>query len=93
MKVADLFLRNPLYILELSANATAREIERQAGKILGMMELEVHNSTRYPTPWGSQPRDAADVRLARAELRDPVRFHFHSFWFLEAEYPQAPSRN
>jgi hypothetical protein len=76
----DLFTRNPFLILELTPKAGSREIERQGRKILAMLDLAVRDSTTYPTAWGQQERNAADVRQAMAELADPCRFHFHAFW-------------
>ncbi len=83
-KITDLLIRNPFYILELPVDPTPREIERQGNKLLGMLELDVKGSTEYPTPWGTQTRDAADIRQAMAELRDPVRYHFHAFWLVDS---------
>ena len=79
-QISELFIRNPFYLLELPTNATAQEVGRQGGKILGMLELDIEKGGTYQTPWGPQVRDASDVRQAMAELRDPARHQFYAFW-------------
>ncbi len=79
---STLLRKNPFFILDLSPGVSAIEIERQGRKILGMLELNIKNASCYSTPWGRRNRSVSDVRLAIAELRDPIRYQFHQFWFL-----------
>ena len=62
--------KNPFYVLGLSPDATPMEIEREAQKLLGMMELDFPGVDRYDTPLGPLPRGRSDVRDAAAALRD-----------------------
>ena len=71
---------NPFYVLGLGPEATAIEVERQAQKLLGMLELELADAHSYRTPLGKFDRDAEKVRLAAAELRDPARRLVHELW-------------
>jgi hypothetical protein len=45
-----------------------------------MLELDLAGAGIYPTPLGPARRDAAKVREAMAELRDPQRRLFHELW-------------
>jgi hypothetical protein len=64
---------NPFYVLGLSPDASRIEIEREAQKLLGMLELGFGDVARYATPVGARPRTAEAVRAAVAALRDPYR--------------------
>jgi hypothetical protein len=63
----------PFAVLELPLGATAREIERAATKLLGMLELGLAEAAAYPGPDGPRPRTPEAVRAAAATLRDPRR--------------------
>jgi hypothetical protein len=65
--------RNPFYVLELGAEATPGEIERQGKKLLGLFELGVAKARKYTCPLGTFDRDDTAVRDAMAALRDPAR--------------------
>jgi hypothetical protein len=65
------FDANPLAVLGLPPEATLLQAERQAQKILGMLELGLPDAATYPTPLGPRPRDADAVRQALAALRGP----------------------
>jgi hypothetical protein len=69
MKLDD----NPFYVLGVSADASRIEIEREAQKLLGMLELGFAEVATYATPVGARPRTAEAVRAAVATLRDPYR--------------------
>jgi hypothetical protein len=71
---------NPFYLLGLKPDATAIEVERQAQKLLGMLELQLADATTYHTPLGTFERDAEKVRHAAAELRDPAKRLVHELW-------------
>ncbi len=71
---------NPFYVLELRPDCTAHDVETQGQKILGMLELGLQAAWSYPTPLGPRARDAERVRLAMAQLRDPVRRGVHELW-------------
>ena len=47
---------NPFFVLGLSADASRIEIEREAQKLLGMLELGFAEVLAYATPLGPQPR-------------------------------------
>ena len=64
---------NPFFVLGLPADTSRIEIEREAQKLLGMLELGFAEAKTYPTPLGSRPRTPELVRAAVAALRDPYR--------------------
>ena len=63
--------KNAFYVLELPPDASQADAERQARKLLGMLELGLEKAARYACPVGVFPRDATMVREALARLRDP----------------------
>ena len=67
MHVAD----NPFFVLGLAPDASRIEIEREAQKLLGMLELDFADAQTYATPVGARLRTAESVRAAVAALRDP----------------------
>jgi hypothetical protein len=71
---------NPFRVLGLAPTATTREVEREAAKLLGMIELGVGDVGSYPTPLGPRPRTAEAVRAAAAALRDPRRRLAAELW-------------
>jgi hypothetical protein len=71
---------NPFYVLELAPDCSRAEVERAGQKLLAMLEVDLAGARRYSTPFGAGPRDAAKVREAMAELRDPQRRLFHELW-------------
>lgn len=73
---------NPFYVLELAPDCSRAEVERAGQKLLGMLELDLAGALAYPTPFGSGRRDAAKIREAMAELRDPQRRLLHELWVL-----------
>jgi hypothetical protein len=73
-------LGNPFYVLGLAPECSRAEIERAGQKLLAMLELDLAGAGIYPTPLGQARRDAAKVREAMAELRDPQRRLFHELW-------------
>jgi hypothetical protein len=86
---------NPFFVLGLSADASRIEIEREAQKLLGMLELSFADALTYATPLGPQPRTPEAVRAAVAALRDPYRRLVAEVWARNAparaaEPPSAP---
>lgn len=75
-------LDNPFYVLELAPDCSRAEVERAGQKLLAMLELDLSGAQVYASPLGSGRRDAAKVREAMAELRDPQRRLFHELWVL-----------
>jgi curved DNA-binding protein CbpA len=75
-------LDNPFYVLELAPDCSRAEVERAGQKLLAMLELDLSGAQAYASPLGSGRRDAAKVREAMAELRDPQRRLFHELWVL-----------
>ena len=71
---------NPFFVLGLSADASRIEIEREAQKLLGMLELGFADALTYATPLGPQPRTPEAVRAAVAALRDPYRRLVAEVW-------------
>ncbi|WP_106089976.1 hypothetical protein [Enhygromyxa salina] len=81
---------NPFYVLELAPDCTRAEVERAGQKLLAMIELDLAGGPTYPTPFGSGRRDAAKIREAMAELRDPQRRLFHELWVLARPWTAGP---
>jgi hypothetical protein len=81
---------NPFFVLGLSPDASRIEVEREAQKLLGMLELEFIDAKTYPTPVGPQPRTPEAVRAAVAALRDPYRRLVAELWARHAP-PHAPA--
>lgn len=75
---------NPFYVLGVSPDASRIEIEREAHKLLGMLELGFAAATHYATPVGARPRTAEAVRAAVAALRDPQRRLVAELWVRHA---------
>ena len=71
---------NPFFVLGVSPDASRIEIEREAQKLLGMLELDFADAKTYSTPLGPQPRTAELVRAAVAALRDPYRRLVAELW-------------
>jgi hypothetical protein len=79
---------NPFFVLGVAPDASRIEIEREAQKLLGMLELGFADAQTYKTPLGPQPRTAEAVRAAVAALRDPYRRLVAELWARHAP-PQA----
>lgn len=75
-KLAD----NPFYVLGLPVEASRIEVEREAQKLLGMLELGFAAVATYATPLGTRTRTAELVRAAVAALRDPYRRLVAELW-------------
>ena len=92
MKLAE----NPFYVLAIAPDASRIEIEREAQKLLGMLELGFEAAKTYATPLGPRPRTPEAVRAAVAALRDPYQRLLAELWArhapasLEADAPEAP---
>jgi len=71
---------NPFFVLGVPPDASRIEIEREAQKLLGMLELGFAEVQTYGTPLGPQPRTAEAVRAAVAALRDPYRRLVAELW-------------
>lgn len=75
-KIAD----NPFFVLGISPDASRIEIEREAQKLLGMLELDFAAVKTYATPLGDRPRTPEAVRAAVAALRDPYQRLVAELW-------------
>ncbi len=64
---------NPFFVLDLTPACTAIEVERQAAKLLAMLELGLAAAGTHASPLGRRPRTPEKVREAAAALRDPAR--------------------
>jgi len=84
MNIAD----NPFFVLGLSVEASRIEVEREAQKLLGMLELGFAEAASYATPLGARPRTAEMVRAAVAALRDPYRRLVAELWARHAPAAQ-----
>ena len=82
---------NPFFVLGLSPDASRIEIEREAQKLLGMLELKFAGAETYQTPYGPQPRSDTLVRAAVAALRDPYQRLIAELWARHAP-ASVPSR-
>lgn len=71
---------NPFLVLGISPDASRIEIEREAQKLLGMLELDFAGASSYATPLGPRPRTAEAVRAAVAALRDPYQRLVAELW-------------
>lgn len=80
---------NPFFVLGLAVDASRIEIEREAQKLLGMLELEFIDAKTYATPLGPQPRTPELVRAAVAALRDPYRRLVAELWARHAPPARA----
>jgi curved DNA-binding protein CbpA len=83
-------LDNPFYVLELAPDCSRAEVERAGQKLLAMLELDLSGAQAYASPLGSGRRDAAKVREAMAELRDPQRRLFHELWVIGRPWTAGP---
>ena len=77
---ASRIVDNPFLVLGLSPDVSRIEIEREAQKLLGMLELEFADAQTYKTPLGPRPRTAEAVRAAVAVLRDPYQRLVAELW-------------
>ena len=75
-RIAD----NPFFVLGLSPDATRLQIEREAQKLLGMLELGFPEAKIYATPLGPRARTSELVRAAVAALRDPYQRLVAELW-------------
>jgi len=73
-------VENPFFVLGVASDASRIEIEREAGKLLGMLELGFAEAKTYATPLGSRPRTPEAVRAAVAALRDPYQRLIAEVW-------------
>jgi hypothetical protein len=71
---------NPFFVLGLSPDASRIEIEREAQKLLGMLELGFAEVQSYATPIGPHARTSESVRAAVAALRDPYQRLVAELW-------------
>lgn len=71
---------NPFFVLGLPPDTSRIEIEREAQKLLGMLELGFVDAKTYRTPIGSRTRTPELVRAAVAALRDPYRRLVAELW-------------
>ncbi len=71
---------NPFLVLGLSPDVSRIEIEREAQKLLGMLELGFADAQTYQTPLGPRSRTAESVRAAVAALRDPYQRLVAELW-------------
>jgi hypothetical protein len=80
---------NPFLVLGLSPDVSRIEIEREAQKLLGMLELGFADAQTYQTPLGPRSRTAESVRAAVAALRDPYQRLVAELWARHAPAPAA----
>ena len=80
---------NPFFVLGIGVDASRIEIEREANKLLGMLELDFAGAKTYLTPLGPRPRTAETVRAAVAALRDPYQRLVAEVWARHAPASQV----
>ncbi len=71
---------NPFFVLAIGCDASRMEIEREATKLLGMLELGFDAARTYATPLGPRERTPEAVRAAVATLRDPYQRLVAELW-------------
>jgi hypothetical protein len=71
---------NPFFVLAVVPDAGVAEIERQGQRLLSELAAGLDGARRYQTPFGARERTPELVRVAIAELRDPVRRLAHEWW-------------
>jgi hypothetical protein len=71
---------NPFFVLGVTTEASRIEVEREAQKLLGMLELGFAEVATYATPLGPRARTAELVRAAVAALRDPYQRLVAELW-------------
>lgn len=71
---------NPFFVLGLACEASRIEIEREAQKLLGMLELGFEAAKTYATPLGPRERTPEAVRAAVSALRDPYQRLLAELW-------------
>jgi hypothetical protein len=76
----DRIVDNPFFVLGLSPDASRIELEREAQKLLGMLELGFPAAQSYATPLGPRTRTPESVRAAVAALRDPYQRLVAELW-------------
>ena len=79
---------NPFFVLGLAPDASRIETEREAQKLLGMLELGFADAATYQTPLGPRPRTPELVRAAVATLRDPYKRVLAELWARHAPPPR-----
>ena len=79
-KLAARFDDNPFLVLGVSPDASRVEIEREAQKLLGMLELGFADAKTFKTPLGPRERTPEAVRAAVAALRDPYQRLLAELW-------------
>ena len=80
---------NPFFVLGVATDASRIEVEREAQKLLGMLELGFADARTYATPLGPRERTAEAVRAAVAALRDPQRRLVAELWARHAPPPRT----
>ena len=90
MTAASRVLENPFLVLGLAPSASRIEIEREAQKLLGMLELGFAAARTYATPLGPRERTPELVRAAVATLRDPARRLAAELWARASHVPSPP---
>jgi hypothetical protein len=76
----DRLAENPFFVLGVSTDASRIEVEREAQKLLGMLELGFAAAATYATPIGVRARTPEAVRAAVAALRDPQQRLVAELW-------------
>jgi len=87
--MASSIVDNPFLVLGLPPDVSRIEIEREAQKLLGMLELDFPAAKTYATPLGPRTRTSEAVRAAVATLRDPYQRLVAELWARHA--PQHAS--
>ena len=91
MTAASRVLENPFLVLGLAPSASRIEIEREAQKLLGMLELGFAAARTYATPLGPHERTPELVRAAVATLRDPAKRLAAELWARTSHVPSDPA--
>jgi len=91
LKATARLRENPFFVLGVPVTASRVEIEREAQKLLGMLELGLAPAAHYASPLGWHARTPDLVRAAAATLRDPRRRLIAEAWARDAPIVAEPA--
>jgi hypothetical protein len=74
---ATVLRQNPFFVLEVSTQSTAMEVERAAQRLLALLEVGGAKARYVETPFGPTERTPELVRQSAAVLRVPPQRKFH----------------
>lgn len=70
----------PFWVLELTPEASAIDIERQARELVNKLKFKLPGVEYYLSPLGKKTRDEYLIREAKSKLQDPKDRLLAEFW-------------